>query len=180
MRFLNYLRLLLLGVWLGAAVFFIGVAQSAFALLPTRELAGSIVNRNLMFLNLAGLGIGVLLLLLSLVAARNSNRALLWAERFFLFVLAGACAVGQFVIALWLQLTKAQMGGVPIDQVAVDDPLRVQFNAIHEYSVWVLAAGMFAALVAFFVAAFRHSATGGSGSATTSDPFDFSKEFKKT
>lgn len=179
MRFVNYIRLLLLGIWLGSAVFFIGVAQSAFALLPTRELAGAIVNRNLMFLNIAGLGIGILLLVLSLVAAKNSNRALLWAERFFLLILTAACAVGQFVIALWLQLTKAQMGGVPVDEVAVDDPLRVQFNAIHEYSVWVLIAGMVAALIAFFLIAFRPSGTGSSESGTTSDPFDFSKEFKK-
>lgn len=179
MKFLTHLRLLLLGIWLGAAIFFVGVAQSAFALLPTRELAGSVVNRNLMVLNLGGLGIGVILLVLSLVSARNSNRLLLWSERFFLLVVAAACAIGQFVIALWLQLTKAQMGGVPIDEVPLDDPLRIQFNSLHEYSVWVLVAGMVSALIAFFIIAYRLPGGGAAGAKTTSDPFDFSKEFKK-
>lgn len=179
MRFLNYLRLLLLGMWLGAAIFFIGVAQSVFALLPTRELAGSVVNRNLMVLNLAGLAVGLVLLVLSLVSTRDIGRLQLWAERIVLIVLTAACATGQFVIALWLQFTKAQMGGVPIDEVAVDDPLRVRFNDLHEYSVWVLMAGMAAALAAFFIIAYRSSSGAATGSGTTSNPFDFSKEFKK-
>ena len=42
MKFVSDVRLLLLGVWLGAAVFFIAVAQSAFAVLPQRELAGAV------------------------------------------------------------------------------------------------------------------------------------------
>ena len=47
MKFFSDIRLLFLAIWLGAAVFFIGVAQSSFAVLPTRELAGSVVNRTL-------------------------------------------------------------------------------------------------------------------------------------
>ena len=40
MKFVSDVRLLLLCIWLGAAVFFIGVAQSAFAVLgEQRELA---------------------------------------------------------------------------------------------------------------------------------------------
>ena len=42
MKFLSDVRLLLLGLWLGAAVYFIAVAQSAFAVLPSRELAGAL------------------------------------------------------------------------------------------------------------------------------------------
>jgi len=46
MKFFSDIRLLILAIWLGAAVFFIGVAQSSFAVLPERELAGTVVNRN--------------------------------------------------------------------------------------------------------------------------------------
>ena len=181
MKFISDIRLLLLTVWLGAAIFFIGVAQSSFAVLPSRELAGSVVSRTLMILNFSGLAIGVLLLLTSLVVRKDVSRFWLWLERFLLLIVTAACAVGQFVIALWLQFTKAQMGGKPIDEVAVDDPLRIQFNNLHEYSVWVLAAGMVASLLAFFIIANRRSSgtVAAKSSGTTNDPFDFSKEFVK-
>lgn len=186
MKFLSDIRLLLLGLWLGAAVFFIGVAQTAFAVLPQRELAGAVVNRTLTILNFSGLGVAVLLLLLSAIAARNSNTLLLWLDRSLVIIVAIACAVGQFVIGFWLATVRAQMGGRPIDELAADDPLRVQFNQLHEYSVWVLFAGMVAALIAFFVIANRVRPAVGKASGpivssgrTTSDPFDFSKPFKK-
>ncbi len=180
MKFLTDFRLLLLAIWLGAALFFIGVAQSAFAVLPSREMAGSVVNRTLSILNYAGLGIGIILVLTSLITRGAVNRFLLWTERVLLVLIVAACAVGQFVIGLWMQFTRAQMGGRPIDELAADDPLRMQFNNLHEYSVWVLMAGMIAALLAFFLIANRRGGTAASSQTTTSDPFDFSKEFKKS
>ena len=181
MKFLTDFRLLLLAIWLGAALFFIGVAQSAFAVLPSREMAGSVVNRTLSILNYSGLAIGVILVLTSLISRGAVNRLLLWSERVLLVLIVAACAVGQFVIGLWMQFTRAQMGGRPIDELAADDPLRLQFNNLHEYSVWVLMAGMIAALLAFFLIANRRTAGTPAGSkTTTSDPFDFSKEFKKS
>ncbi len=181
MKFLSVSRLLLMGLWLGAAVFFIGVAQSSFAVLPTRELAGSVVGRALMILNISGIVIGLALLVTSLIGQKGTNRVLLWAERVLLVVVTAACAVGQFVIGLWMQFTRAQMGGRPIDELAIDDPLRVQFNTLHVSSEWVLLAGMIAAFVAFFIMASRRTGTAAAGSSggTTNDPFDFSKEFKK-
>ena len=178
MKFLSDVRLLLIGLWLGAALFFIGVAQSSFAVLPSRELAGSVVGRTLMILNFSGLGVGLLLLISSLITRGTANRLLLWTERILLVIVTAACAVGQFVIGLWLQFTRAQMGK-PVDELAADDPLRIQFNNLHEYSVWVLIVGMVAALLAFFVMANRRPSTSGSSKTTTNDPFDFSKEFKK-
>src|SRR5688500_6828268 len=181
MKFLTDFRLLILAIWLGAALFFIGVAQSAFAVLPSREMAGSVVNRTLSILNYSGLAIGLILVLTSLITRGAVNRILLWAERVLLLLIIAACAVGQLVIGLWMQFTRAQMGGRPIDELAADDPLRAQFNNLHEYSVWVLMAGMIAALLAFFLITNRRtSAATVSSQATTSDPFDFSKEFKKS
>ena len=173
MKFVSDLRLLLLSIWLGSAVFFIAVAQSAFAVLPQRELAGAVVNRTLSILNFAGIGLAVLLILTSFIAAKNANRVSVWIERFLLLILAAACAIGQFVIGFWLSVLRGQMGK-PVDEVAADDPLRVQFNNLHEWSVWVLVAGMAAALIAFFIIANRKAAA----PVKANDPYDFSKEFK--
>jgi hypothetical protein len=174
MKLVSDIRLLLLGLWLGAACFFIGVAQTAFVVLPQRELAGMVVNRTLAILNYSGVAIGVILILFSFVTSKNTNRFLLWTERFLLLILAAACAVGQFVIGWWLLLVRTQMNR-PIDDVAADDPLRIQFNNLHEWSVWVLIAAMAASLLAFFIVANRKF---GAAKSSPTDPYDFSKEFK--
>lgn len=173
MKFFSDIRLLILAIWLGAAVFFIGVAETAFAVLPERELAGAVVNRNLMILNIGGIGIAVIMLLTSLVGTARISTFWLWVERFLLLLLAAACAVGQFVIGFWLASLRGQMGR-PIDEVAVDDPLRIQFNTLHQYSIWVLMAAMGAGLIAFFIISNRKFA----GKTVADDPYDFSKEFK--
>jgi len=159
MKFLSNIRVLLVGLWLGAAVFFsFAVAPSAFIVLRnleiarSAEIAGEIVSRNLMIINLSGLVIGLILLASSFLGAAGANRFALWTERILLLLLTLACAVGQFVIALWLRIVKTEMGK-PIDEFASDDPLRLKFNNLHEYSVWILIAAMIAALLAFFLIA---------------------------
>lgn len=175
MKFLSNIRVLLIGLWLGAAVFFsFAVAPSAFSVLPTRELAGAMVSRSLMIVNVSGLIVGLIALATSFVGAVGANRFALWTERILLLALTIACAVGQFVIALWLSFVKAQMGK-PIDEIPVEDPLRIKFNNLHEYSVWVLVAAMIAALVAFFIISGRNSVP---ASKTVAKDFDFDKEFK--
>jgi len=174
MKFLSDIRLLLLSVWLGAALFFVVVAQTAFAVLPQRELAGAVVSRTLAILNFSGLAIFVFLLLLSFVVRGALNRVLLWSERFLLIVVAAACALGQFIFGLWITMKRAEMGR-PIDELAADDPLRIQFNMLHEYSVWTLMIGMGAALLAFFLIANSRATSAKTQSA---DPYNFDKEFK--
>jgi hypothetical protein len=174
MKFLSDIRLLLLAVWLGAACFFVAVAQSAFAVLPAREMAGAVVNRTLSVLNYGGMAIAVLLILMSFAGGSRVNKFWLWAERFLLAVVTAACGVGEFFIGFWLLSLRLQMGK-PIDDVAADDPLRIQFNTLHEWSVWVLFAAMAAALVAFFIISNRKF---GDAKAKTPGVYDFSKEFK--
>lgn len=174
MKFFSDIRLLLLAIWLGAAVFFIGVAQSAFAVLPERELAGAVVNRNLTILNFGAMANAAILIVTSLLGTANLNKFWLWIERLLLLVMGSVGAVGQFVIGFWIASVRAQIGK-PIDQVAADDPLRIQFNTLHTWSEWTLLAGMAAALIAFFIISNRKF---GAAKVSTNDPYDFSKEFK--
>jgi len=171
------IELLLLGAWLGSACFFsFGVAPGAFAVLPSRDLAGAMVNRSLMIINIAGLAIGVVLLLTSLVQRGDAKKAWMWVQRGLLIVMAAACAVGQFVIAFWMAYLRVQMKG-PIDDLAANDPLRVQFNNLHQYSVWVLLTAMGASLLVFFVISRRapsgSSKKGGAGGFELPDDLKF-------
>jgi hypothetical protein len=175
MKFLSDFRLLLVGLWLGAACFFsFAVAPSAFAVLESREMAGSVVNRTLAIINYSGLIIGVILLASSFISKETTNRAWLWTERFLLLILTAACAVGQFVIALWLSVIRSQIGR-PVEEVALDDALRVQFNTWHQYSIWVLVGAMIAALLVFFIISRKSFIN---PKEKVSKDFDFQNEFK--
>ena len=174
MKFLSDIRLLLLAIWLGAAVFFIAVAQSAFAVLPQRELAGAVVSRTLVVLEFSGLVIFVLLLLTSFISSSRVSAFWLWVERILLTITTLACIVGQFVFGVWISLKRGEINR-PIDELAPDDPLLAQFNMLHEYSVWTLFSGMAAALIAFFIIANRKFAK---KTAAPDEPYNFEKEFK--
>ncbi|MCA1592119.1 MAG: DUF4149 domain-containing protein [Acidobacteria bacterium] len=148
-------RLLLIAVWLGAAVFFsFAVAPAAFGVLPTRELAGTLVTRTLSVVNVGGFFLSLLLLLSLPFEKGATTRRALFAEAGSLVLIAVATAVGQLVIAARLLALRARMGA-PIDSVAQDEPLRVAFNSLHGYSVAALSIAMLAAIVALLLIARR-------------------------
>jgi hypothetical protein len=152
-RWLTLVRLMLIGLWIGAAIYFsFGVAPSVFKELPSRELAGAVVQRTLALINLGGFFIGVLALLLRLISRRSSTAFRFGAELFALVVLTVATAVGHWVIAARMHALKLQIG-VPIDLVPLTSPIRASFNQWHGYSVMVLTVAMVAALAAWLLAA---------------------------
>ena len=74
MSFLRFLMLLSLIVWLGGLIFFPVVAQTAFSVLPTRHLAGSVVGRSLGILHWMGMVSGVVFLASSLLLQPAEQR----------------------------------------------------------------------------------------------------------
>ena len=152
-------RLLLMGLWLGAALFFsFVVAPSAFSVLRNstalyaNHLAGSIVTHNLAVINTSGLAISLLVLAGAFAFRGERRRARFRAEVISLLVMAAATSVGQWVIAAKMLALRRQMGR-PIDETAAGDPLRVAFNSLHLYSVAALTLAMLAALIAFILIA---------------------------
>ncbi len=155
---LGDVRLLLVGIWLGAAIFFsFAVAPSAFAVLPARELAGAIVTRTIGIVHVGGLLIGLLLLATAFAgrgAAATKKRA--WTVEIFALALLGlATSVGHWVISARMAALRLSMGR-PIDEVAQNDPLRLAFNNLHGYSVAAMTTAMLAGLVAFILIARRN------------------------
>ncbi len=150
---IHAVRLLLIAMWLGAALFFgAAVAPSAFAVLAaSRELAGAIVSRNLVILNTGGFVIGVLLLL-SARAFHAKRKAALRAEMIALAIVALATGAGQWIIRARLEQLRVLMK-VPVDAVAANDPLRIAFGQWHVYSVMALGIALLAAFVAFILIA---------------------------
>src|ERR1043165_8477281 len=157
-------RLLLIALWLGGAVFFsAAVAPAAFSVLRSRnvpyanEAAGQIVTRTLALINTGGCVIALALLLSAFLFRRKTRERAFLVEAVSLALVAIATGVGQWIIAARMLALRAQMGR-PIDDVAIDDPLRVSFNNLHGYSVAALGVGIIAGAVALLLIARRAKA----------------------
>lgn len=161
---LRVLRLLLLGLWLGAAVFFgAAVAPSLFGVLRganlanANELAGTIVTRLLAIINRGGFEISLFLIVTGYFATRNESRPRRLAEMISLGIMAIMTGIGQWVISARMLALRTAMQ-VPIDQIASNDPRRVAFDALHHYSVMAMGVAIVAGLIAFVIMARRSNA----------------------
>ena len=160
-RVLRDVRLLLIALWLGGAVFFSAVvAPAAFGVLrgaavpEANHLAGTIVTRTLGAINTSGFIISLLLLGTALLFSGAVRRRTRLAEIISLAVVALTTGLGQWVIAARMLALRGAMKRA-IDDVPVDDPLRVEFNSLHGMSVMALSVGIIAAAVALFLIARR-------------------------
>ena len=158
------IRLLLLGLWLGAAIFFsAAVAPAAFGVLRNyhianaSEIAGALVTRTLAVVNTAGFVIAIFLLITAFLL-RNASKKTFYAEMVLLALTAGCCAIGQWIISPKMVALRTSLPA-PIDQVARDHPTRIAFDNLHQYSVALLTIAMLASLITFFLIARRRSTT---------------------
>lgn len=159
--FLRTVSLLLLGVWLGAAIFFsAAVAPNVFAVLRGAELpnattlAGSVVTRLLAIINTGGFEIGLFVLVVSFFMTRGQKSIRRIAEMLSLAIMAIMTAIGHWVIAARMATLRAAMQ-LPLDQIAPSDTRRLEFDTLHRYSVAMLGVAIVAALVAFVLMASR-------------------------
>lgn len=159
---LRTVSLLLLGVWLGAAIFFsAAVAPNVFAVLRgaalanAATLAGSIVTRLLAIINKGGLEIGLFVLVISFFTTRGRKAIGRIAEMLSLAIMAIMTAVGHWVVAARLATLRAAIQ-LPIDQIVPADPRRIEFDTLHRYSVAMLGVAIIAGLVAFVLIASRN------------------------
>lgn len=158
---IQYLRLIFLGMWLGAALFFSAVvAPGAFAalrsyqILNANEIAGAIVNRSLTAINLSGFVIGFVCLAAGLLKFRKIPLKHFIVEATSLSVLTLATALGHWLIAANMHALRLTFT-VPVDQIPAGDPRRIRFDTLHAYSVKALSVAMIAAIAGFVMVALR-------------------------
>jgi len=133
--------LTLLAAWLGAALVVAAVvAPAAFAVLPTRSLAGALVGRVLPVLFWSGAAIGLLVLWIGWRMPYPQTRTAA------AFVLVAASLTAQLVVAPRIERLRAEIGG-PLEALDPSNVLRQSFGRLHGVSVACLGAGGLAALV---------------------------------
>ncbi|HVF92001.1 MAG TPA: DUF4149 domain-containing protein [Blastocatellia bacterium] len=144
-----FVELLLLSIWLGSMFFFsFMVPPSAFGVLPSRHLAGQLVASTLGKVELIGLIIGALVVLVQLATWKLRGTSL--ARLGLALAMMAAMAVSRLWVSSTLMDLRASMGGI-IDDVPATDPLRVQFNSLHQYSVALMMTAMVSGLVLLFL-----------------------------
>jgi hypothetical protein len=140
------LALVLLAAWLGAALLVAAVvAPAAFAVLPSRTLAGAVVGRVLPVLFWSGMLVG-----LAAAALTWSLPARVWRTGAALALVA-ACAAAQLVIAPRIARVREAAGA--IEALDPADPRRQAFGRLHGLSVMWMGVGGLAALLALILLA---------------------------
>jgi hypothetical protein len=151
-----FTTVLLLAAWLGAAVITAAVvAPAAFAVLPTRALAGSLVGRVLPPLFVAGVvvGLAVAALQWGMVGAFRGARVALP------LAVALTCAAAQFGVGPRIARVRAEIGP-SVDALDQGDPRRREFGRLHGISVAMLGAAALAAAAAVAVSGLALRARG--------------------
>ena len=158
MSWLRFLMLLSLVVWIGGIVFFAFVlAPTVFhpGILPTRQLAGNVVNRSLGILHAMGICCGIVFVVTSMIDSRLVNGvAQPFAPRHLLvYLMILLTLVSIFAIGAKMQVLRQQM--VAIDEVPHTDPRRVEFNQLHVWSTRIEGAVLLLGLAVIYLTARR-------------------------
>jgi hypothetical protein len=148
--------LLSLVVWLGGLIFLAFVeAPTAFSpgLLLTRHMAGSIVGRSLDLLHYMAIVSGIVFLIASMLYSQMAvGHARPLAVRHLLILLMLLLTViSQFAISPKMHALRAEVG--VIDNVPLDNPVRMEFNRLHVWSEKFEEAVLLLGLVAVYTTA---------------------------
>ena len=101
-------------------------------------------------MNISGFIIALFLLLTYFLQRGSKGRVARILEIVSIVLILLSTSVGHWLIAARMRALRAAMI-LPIDQVRLGDPRRMEFNSLHGYSVNALALAMIAALVTLVV-----------------------------
>ncbi|MGH7669547.1 MAG: DUF4149 domain-containing protein [Gemmatimonadaceae bacterium] len=142
-------QIVLGALWLGSAVLLAAVvAPAAFAVLPTRTLAGDLVGRVLPVIFWSGMVMFAAVMVFGVWTDANSR----FKPRVLAAALGGtACMIAQLVVDAMIARVQARIAG-PVDALAATDPLRVAFGQLHVLSVVLLGIAMVGAAAILIIA----------------------------
>lgn len=154
MAILRFLMFLSLTVWIGGIIFLSFVeAPTAFSVIPSRHMAGTVVGHSLGILHWMGLFSGVIFFGSSMLLSSLSTGSAqpLAARHVMICAMLLLTAVSQFGISPKMATLRAQFGD--IDTVPATDPGRMQFDTLHVWSVRLEVAVLALGIGALFCTA---------------------------
>jgi uncharacterized membrane protein len=154
MSFLRFLMMLSLVVWIGGLIFFAFVlAPTAFQVLPNTHLAGNVVGRALGKLHWLAIFSGIVYLISSLLYSRVTlgSPHVLAARHVLIILMLALTLFSQYWIIPHMDTLRATVSDFAA--VQLNDPARVQFDALHAWSTRVEGAVLVSGLVAVYLTA---------------------------
>jgi hypothetical protein len=153
MAFVRFLMLLSLIVWIGGIVFFSVLAPTSFSVLPTRHLAGAIVGSMLSKLHWIGVGAGLIFLFASSASFyfRTGTAHVLALRHLLICLMLVLTLVSQLAVSPKMAALRTSIGD--IDSSPINDPARVQFNALHAWSTRLEAGVLLLGLMVVYLTA---------------------------
>ncbi|MGA2923158.1 MAG: DUF4149 domain-containing protein [Candidatus Sulfotelmatobacter sp.] len=154
MPFLRFLMLLSLVVWIGGLIFFAFVlAPTAFSVLPTSHLAGNVVGRALGKLHWIAIISAIVFLISSLLYSRLTDGAahVFAARHILLCLMLALTLISQFGIIPRMDALRDSL--VEVRSVPIDNPERIQFDALHVWSTRVEGAVLLLGLLVVYLTA---------------------------
>ena len=160
MSVIRFLMLLSLVVWVGGIIFFAFVlAPTVFhpGMLPSRHLAGALVGRSLGILHAIGLTCGLVFLVTSMIESQviTGYLAPFAGRNLLVYVMIVLTLVSMFAISSRMLNLRNDM--VFIDNIPHDDPRRVEFNRLHEWSTRLESGVLLLGLAVIFLTSRRLS-----------------------
>jgi uncharacterized membrane protein len=155
---LRTIEFLGLSLWLGSDVFLsFVVAPGAFSLLGSRDQAGAMVGFALGRMHFIGVVCGVVILLARLLRTRTFA-SLAAPAALCVVLMVVLTVVSQQAVTPKMAALRTQMGS--IRATAADNPLRVEFDRLHQRSVMLESGVLLAGFAAMYLLV-RELAAGG-------------------
>lgn len=149
---LRFMQVFALGTWTGSIFYFSAVvAPGAFRVLPSRDLAGLVVEFTLRRLHTVGVVAALIFLLASVllsVSASTPRKALVLPAAGVAIMLV-LTVISQHVVIRRMMELRREMGSV--EATAQEDPRRVEFDKLHGVSVRLEGATLLIGFASLFL-----------------------------
>jgi uncharacterized membrane protein len=147
---LRFIQVFALGTWVGSIVYLsFVVAPGAFGVLQSRDQAGLIVGYSLARLHYMGIVAAVLYVAAGLALAPSLKT---FAQPAMLGVILMFALTGISQTRVTPRLAELRTEMVSVDATPKDDPLRVEFDRLHQMSVRIEVVVLLTGVVALFLA----------------------------
>ena len=152
---LRFIEILALGTWVGGIIFLsFVVAPGAFGVLGSRDQAGSIVGFALGRLHWIGIVAGIIYLV-ALVVERRSLAVIARPAASAVVLMIALTYYSQAFVTSRLSGLRREM--VSVDATLRDNPLRVEFDRLHQMSVRIEGAVLLLGLAGIFLTVRNYS-----------------------
>jgi hypothetical protein len=145
---LRFVQVFALGTWVGSIIYFVLITQGIFGVLQNRDQAGLMVGYSLARLHYLGMVAAVLYLVAGLAQAQ-SLKAFLQPAMIGVALLLALTLVSQTRVLPRLAELRTEM--VSVDATPQDNPLRVEFDRLHQMSVRIEVTVLLIGIAALFL-----------------------------